>query len=106
MESKEFMKVVILAGGFGKRMGNLTKTISKHMLPIAGKPILEWNIEFIKGQLKIDEIIINLLNIVIGVNYFHEITLLLGIFMKFIFTLQHSEFNYLFDSLDGLCLEY
>ena len=51
------MKVVILAGGYGSRMGNLTKNISKHMLPIAGKPILEWNIEFIKDQLKCKEIV-------------------------------------------------
>ncbi len=52
------MQVVILAGGYGKRMGNLTKNISKHMLQIAGKPILEWNIEFIRDQLDCKEIII------------------------------------------------
>jgi len=52
------MKVVILAGGYGSRMGDLTKHIPKHMLPICGKPILEWNIEFIRDQLKCEEIII------------------------------------------------
>jgi len=52
------MKVVILAGGYGKRMGNLTKNRSKHMLQIVGKPILEWNMEFIKNQLEFKDIII------------------------------------------------
>jgi UDP-N-acetylglucosamine diphosphorylase / glucose-1-phosphate thymidylyltransferase / UDP-N-acetylgalactosamine diphosphorylase / glucosamine-1-phosphate N-acetyltransferase / galactosamine-1-phosphate N-acetyltransferase len=38
------MKCVILAAGEGKRMHPLTYTRPKVMLPIAGKPILEWNI--------------------------------------------------------------
>ena len=32
---------VIMAGGYGKRMGHLTKLIPKPMLEVAGKPILE-----------------------------------------------------------------
>ena len=34
------MKVVILAGGLGTRMSELTKTIPKPMVPILGKPII------------------------------------------------------------------
>jgi len=37
------MKCVILAAGEGKRMHPLTYTRPKVMLPIANKPILEWN---------------------------------------------------------------
>jgi len=38
------MKCVILVAGEGKRMHPLTYTRSKVMLPIANKPILEWNL--------------------------------------------------------------
>ncbi|MEY4991058.1 MAG: hypothetical protein RIS08_1284 [Actinomycetota bacterium] len=37
------MKVVILAGGYGTRMSELTDVIPKPMVPIGGKPIL-WHI--------------------------------------------------------------
>ena len=37
------MKCVILAAGEGKRMHPMTFTRPKVMLPIANKPILEWN---------------------------------------------------------------
>lgn len=43
------MKCVILAAGEGKRMHPLTFTRPKVMLPIAGKPILEWNLLNAKG---------------------------------------------------------
>jgi len=39
------MKCVILAAGEGKRMHPLTFTRPKVMLPIASKPILEWNLK-------------------------------------------------------------
>ena len=38
------MKCVVLVAGEGKRMHPLTYTRPKVMLPIANKPILEWNI--------------------------------------------------------------
>jgi len=38
------MKCVILAAGEGKRMHPLTYSRPKVMLPIAGKPIVEWNL--------------------------------------------------------------
>ena len=34
------MKVVILAGGFGSRISEYTKTIPKPMIKVGGKPIL------------------------------------------------------------------
>ena len=37
------MKVVILAGGWGSRLGQQTDTIPKPMVPVGGKPIL-WHI--------------------------------------------------------------
>ena len=37
------MKVIILAGGWGTRLGQQTRDIPKPMVPIGGKPIL-WHI--------------------------------------------------------------
>ena len=37
------MKVVILAGGFGSRLSELTESIPKPMVTIGGKPII-WHI--------------------------------------------------------------
>jgi D,D-heptose 1,7-bisphosphate phosphatase len=42
------MKIVILAGGKGKRMGLLTKSIPKPMVLLAEKPILEYQLELAK----------------------------------------------------------
>lgn len=42
------MKAVILAGGKGTRLGELTKEIPKPMIPICGKPLLEYQIEWLK----------------------------------------------------------
>ena len=39
------MKCVILAAGEGKRMHPLTYTRPKVMLPLANKPLLEWNVQ-------------------------------------------------------------
>ena len=36
------MRAIILAGGRGERLGGLTDSRSKVMLPLAGKPMLEW----------------------------------------------------------------
>ena len=37
--------LMIMAGGFGLRMGDLTKTMPKPMLPIKGRPMLEYIVE-------------------------------------------------------------
>ncbi|MGB0178186.1 MAG: HAD-IIIA family hydrolase, partial [Owenweeksia sp.] len=39
------MKAVILAGGKGTRLGKLTKDIPKPMIPVMGKPLLEYQVE-------------------------------------------------------------
>lgn len=39
------MKAVILAGGFGSRMGDISKTIPKPMTHVCGKPVLQHQIE-------------------------------------------------------------
>ena len=42
------MKAVILAAGEGTRLRPLTITRPKHVLPIAGKPLLEHTLEALK----------------------------------------------------------
>ena len=42
------MKAVILAGGLGTRLRPYTKSLPKPMLPLGGKPILEYEIEWVK----------------------------------------------------------
>lgn len=42
------MKVVIMAGGKGTRIASVKSDVPKPMIPIAGKPILEWQIENLK----------------------------------------------------------
>ena len=42
------MKLVILAGGKGTRMGAMTEFIPKPMVPLMRKPILEHQIHFAK----------------------------------------------------------
>ncbi|KAF5436832.1 glucose-1-phosphate thymidylyltransferase [Candidatus Methanophagaceae archaeon] len=47
------MKTILLAGGYAKRLWPLTKNRPKSLLPIAGKPIIEYIFEGIE---KIEEI--------------------------------------------------
>jgi NDP-sugar pyrophosphorylase family protein len=44
------MKVVIIAGGKGTRIQSITGEIPKPMMPINGKPVLEYQIELAKRQ--------------------------------------------------------
>src|SRR5438045_3585477 len=41
---------VILAGGFGTRIRHLSPDLPKPMIPVAGKPFLEWVIRFLGEQ--------------------------------------------------------
>ncbi|MCE7738711.1 MAG: NTP transferase domain-containing protein, partial [Candidatus Heimdallarchaeota archaeon] len=52
------MKGVILAAGHGKRLLPLTSFRPKHMLPVAGKPILHHSLEYLRDVLDIKDIII------------------------------------------------
>ncbi|RMF29715.1 MAG: nucleotidyltransferase family protein [Candidatus Nitrosothermus koennekii] len=44
------MKAVILAGGFGKRLRPLTNEIPKPMIKVNDKPIIGWQIEWLKAN--------------------------------------------------------
>ena len=39
-----------MAGGKGTRIASVKNDVPKPMIPIAGKPILEWQIECLKSQ--------------------------------------------------------
>ena len=51
------MKAVILAAGYGKRIGKLTNNLPKPLIPLVNKPILQHLIENLK-QIGIEEFII------------------------------------------------
>ena len=53
------MKVVILAGGFGTRLSEYTKTIPKPMIKIGNRPIL-WHIMKIYSHFGFNEFILAL----------------------------------------------
>ena len=58
------MKVFILAGGFGTRLGDLTKNLPKPLVDVNGKPIIEWVILNLKKY--------NLNDITISTHYLPE----------------------------------
>lgn len=52
------MKAMILAAGRGERMRPLTDAIPKPLLPVAGKPLIQWHIEALQ-RAGFSEIVIN-----------------------------------------------
>jgi len=44
------MKAAILAGGFGKRLRPYTNTVPKPLIKVGGKPIIEYQVEWLKKQ--------------------------------------------------------
>lgn len=57
MDGQPVRTAVILAGGAGLRLRPLTYDVPKAMIVAAGKPLLEWVIEWLKGN-GIDKIIV------------------------------------------------
>jgi glucose-1-phosphate thymidylyltransferase len=53
------MKAIVLAGGFAKRMWPLTENMPKQLLPIAGKPMIEYVLEELELIDNIDKIFIS-----------------------------------------------
>jgi glucose-1-phosphate thymidylyltransferase len=53
------MKAVVLAGGFAKRMWPLTRDKPKHLLPIAGRPMLDYVLEKLEPVSGLDRIFIS-----------------------------------------------
>ena len=43
-------KAIILCAGYGTRLGELTREIPKPMLSLAGRPLLEYTVEYLAGQ--------------------------------------------------------
>ena len=53
------MEAVVLAGGFAKRMWPLTKDRPKHLLPVAGRPMLDYVIEKLEPVSGLDRIFVS-----------------------------------------------
>ena len=53
------MKAVLLAAGLGTRLGPVTESIPKCMVEVAGKPVLQHNIEWLRHQ-HVTDLAINL----------------------------------------------
>lgn len=53
------MRAMVLCAGYGSRMGDLTRELPKPMLPLHGRPILEWILRHLRDQ-GFTEIAVNL----------------------------------------------
>ena len=50
------MKVIVLAAGYATRLRPLTDTWSKELLPVGGKPIIDWILDAVDAADGIDEV--------------------------------------------------
>jgi len=46
------MKAVILAGGLGKRLRPITETVPKPLVPVCGKPVVEYTLENLPSEIQ------------------------------------------------------
>src|SRR5262245_10791361 len=53
------MRAMILAAGFGTRLSPLTNTVPKALASVAGRPLIEYGLLFLRSQ-GITEVVINL----------------------------------------------
>ncbi len=53
------MRAVVLVGGLGTRLRPLTLRTPKQMLPVAGRPMIEWVVEHLAGH-GVDEVVLSL----------------------------------------------
>ncbi len=53
------MRAMILAAGFGTRMRPLTDRLPKALVPVAGRPLIEYSLLFVKSH-GIEEVVLNL----------------------------------------------
>ena len=58
------MKAMIFAAGLGTRLKPLTDTLPKALVPLAGKTLLQWQIERLKAA--------GITNIVVNVHHFAD----------------------------------
>jgi glucose-1-phosphate thymidylyltransferase len=50
------MKAIILAGGYATRLRPLTENLSKCLLPVGGRPMVDWILDRIRGVDEIDAV--------------------------------------------------
>ena len=50
------MKAIILAGGYATRLQPLTDDLSKCLLPVGGKPMVDWILDRVRAADEIDEV--------------------------------------------------
>jgi NDP-sugar pyrophosphorylase family protein len=55
------MKAMLLAAGLGTRLRPLTDNIPKCLVPVAGKPLMQHNLGWLRAQ-GVDELVVNLFN--------------------------------------------
>jgi glucose-1-phosphate thymidylyltransferase len=50
------MKAIILAAGYATRLRPLTDTRAKELLPVGGRPIIDWILDGVAGVAEVDEV--------------------------------------------------